>query len=113
MAYREELFREPVTFDGKTFDKKLDAKRLLNQLERVAAALWDGGWYTIPEIKELISRPPYDTASNSESGISARLRDLRKSKFGSLQVESRRRDHRKGGGLWEYRIVHKETSDVL
>ena len=40
----------------------------------------------------------------SEAGISARLRDLRKPRFGGYTVERRRVD----GGLFEYRILLEE-----
>lgn len=51
-----------------------------------------GGWWSLRELHNL--------AGGSEAGISARLRDLRKPRFGGYQVERRRVE----GGLFEYRI---------
>jgi len=47
-----------------------------------------------------ISFPPYDQAS--EGGVSARLRDFRKEKFGSHTVNRRRKA---GGGTFEYQLI--------
>lgn len=81
-------------FDGNTYQPELDFVRLKGQLERVKWLLLHpiGKWWTLEELKRL--------AGGSETSISARVRDLRKGKFGALGVESRRRD----GGLWEYRV---------
>ena len=42
-------------------------------------------------------------AGGSEAGISARLRDLRKEKFGGYSIERKRSDE----GLWWYRMERK------
>ena len=89
-----------MNFDGKTYDEKLDGKRLWTSL-RAARDLLEkhqGEWFTLREIQDYLSRD-YHVAS-SEAGISARFRDLRKAKHGGLEMESRR----VGGGLWEYRM---------
>lgn len=83
-------------FDGVTYDPKLDYQRLSGQLKRVFGVMVKGGWYTLSEIAG-------HTGDASEAAISARLRDLRKSKFGGFQVERRRRGEGKKG-LWEYRL---------
>lgn len=79
-------------FDGPDVEPA-DAERLASQLERVRAILSDGEWYTLHQL--------YMLAGGSMQGISARLRDLRKQRFGAHQIERRRIT----GGLFEYRMV--------
>lgn len=90
----------PYTFDGETYNKHIDGNRLTSQFDRVHGLMLDGQWRTLGEIAEAISYPPYDQAS--EAGVSARLRDLRKPRFGGYEVERRRRH---GAGLYEYRLI--------
>ena len=80
-------------FDGETYDPQRDHARLTGQLSRVKAYLADGGWHTLAEIA--------DAAGGSEAGASARIRDLRKAKFGGYDVARRN----VAGGIWEYRWV--------
>lgn len=85
-------------FDGETYDRPKDRARLGRQLTAVATLMEDGEWRTLAEIAKAIGAP--------EASVSARLRDLRKPKFGRQAVQSQRR----GGslaGLWEYRIEKK------
>lgn len=83
-------------FDGETYEHDRDYVRLTGQLKRVYDMLADGEWHTIPELH---SAHPAD----SPQAISARIRDLRKNKFGGHVV------HREnvGGGLWRYRLVRR------
>jgi hypothetical protein len=53
----------------------------------------DGQWRTLSQIVLHVG--------GSEAGVSARLRDLRKQKFGAYTVNGRRRS----GGLWEYQVT--------
>jgi hypothetical protein len=88
---------EPISsFDGQTYDAKRDEVRLTGQIERVFDAMKDGVWRSLPIIRAMIEY-------GSEAGISARLRDLRKGKFGGHTVERRNI----GGGMWQYRVVVK------
>lgn len=82
-------------FDGETFDRDSDRARLTKQLDRVRALMLDGAWRTLAELASGIGAP--------EASISARLRDLRKSKFGAFEVD---RQHRgaSSAGLYEYRL---------
>ena len=82
-----------MTFDGATYDPALDATRLKSQLERVRTLMQDGQWRTLGEIQAL--------AGGSEAALSARLRDLRKPRFGAWIVDRRRVSN----GLWEYRVL--------
>ena len=82
-------------FDGETYEPEFDFDRLKGQLQRVFALMQDGRWRSLGHIA---------TACNcSESSASARLRDLRKDKFGGHQVERIR--SRENDGLFLYRLV--------
>jgi DNA-binding CsgD family transcriptional regulator len=83
---------EPTLFDGVTYEPAQDAARLTGQLDRVCNLMRDGQWRTLSEIAVRVG--------GSEAGVSARLRDLRKAKFGSYEVSRRRI----GGGLWAYKV---------
>ena len=82
-------------FDGNTVTTE-DTPRLTTLLDRVRFVMSDEGWRTLQEIRA--------RAGGSEAGVSARLRDLRKEKFGGYRVERRRRgEHARG--LHEYRVL--------
>jgi len=81
-----------------TLDPKLDAERLGKQIDRVRDYMLDGRWHTLEEISLHTGAPP--------ASASARLRDLRKPKFGCYFVERRRAGHPKAG-IWEYRIGNR------
>lgn len=85
---------EPESFGGETYDPAQDHDRLSAQLRRVWLVVRDGRWRTLAEISELTGDP--------EASVSARLRDLRKPKFGGYQVSRQRRGYRTG--LHEYRV---------
>lgn len=84
---------QPSLFDGETYDPALDEDRLASLLGRVWAAMAKGGWWTLTRLR--------DQCGGSEASVSARIRDLRKRRFGSHFVERRR----VVGGLWEYRLL--------
>lgn len=83
---------EEPTFDGKTFDQQRDGKRLGSQLDSVKALMLDGKWHQLPE---LVNR-----CGGTEASVSARLRDLRKEKFGGYTIDRRYVKH----GIFEYRL---------
>ena len=85
-----------VHFDGITYDPRLDHHRLTKQLDKVWYIMKDSEWRTLREIALLTDAP--------ESSVSARLRDLRKSKFGGYTVE-RQRWHQHDKGTWYYRML--------
>jgi hypothetical protein len=110
--------RRRPPFDGK-YDVSKDHKRMAHQLDTVREFMADGVWRTVAEIVQALTThemaqgtclrckttdraQPCLLAHATETGISARLRDLRKPKFGGYVVESKRRYD---GGLWEYRLV--------
>lgn len=80
-------------FDGETFDSKRDKARLSGQLHAVALIFSDHRWHTLSEISKRIGA--------SEASVSARIRDLRKERFGSHVIE---REHVEGG-LFQYRMI--------
>lgn len=84
--------------DGETFDRKRDGARLDGQAADVFNLMRDGQWRALFQIARETGHP--------EASISARLRDLRKAKFGGYTVERQRI----GGGcdgerLWVYRVL--------
>lgn len=80
-------------FDGKTYEPEHDQGRLSTQFDRVKGLMLDGKWRRLGEIR--------DEIGGSEAGVSARLRDLRKPRFGGFTVERRRLV----GGIYEYRLL--------
>ena len=86
-----------MDFDGKTFDKEKDGARLRRQLSVVFDVMACGEYFTLAEIAEQTGFP--------EASISARLRDLRKDKFGGHSVNRRRRPIGDMFGTWEYSLT--------
>lgn len=81
-----------LDFDGRTYDPDQDHCRLAGQLGRVYNVMKDGFPHTLDELKA--------KCGGTDASISARIRDLRKAKFGAYEIISRRvRD-----GLWEYQL---------
>ena len=95
-------------FDGVTYDPALDHRRLTSQLGRVYRALHGPSgyclWRTLGEISA--------TTGDPEASISARLRDLRKDKFGAHIVQGRRRGDVKNGH-WEYRLIPNKDAGMF
>lgn len=58
------------------------------------------GWYSLGGLQAAIDDK--FAVYISEAGISARIRDLRKPKYGGRTVDKRRRS--KDSDLWEYRL---------
>jgi hypothetical protein len=78
-------------FDGQTYEPKHDEKRLGNQLLMVQLIMSDRQWHTLQELA--------DATGGTVAGVSARVRDLRKAKFGGFEIER----ERVVGGLHRYR----------
>lgn len=83
-------------FDGKTYNARHDQARLSELQQSVYDVMEDGRWRTIWELQE-------DIGWGSETGVSAKLRDLRKPQFGGHEVDRRRSGDPKRG-VWEYRL---------
>ncbi len=88
--------------EGRTYDPLQDEVRLTSELWLTARFLACGDWLTIPEIRARIQT--FYGKQCSETGISARIRDLRKPEHGGHTVESRRRAGA-GSGTWEFRLA--------
>ena len=82
-----------MRFDGESYDGDRDENRLARQYRAVFDLMADAEWRTPPEMEEWTG---YTWAS-----ISARLRDMRKPRFGAHTV-NRRYVH---DGLYEYQLV--------
>ena len=86
-----------MTFGGETYDRTRDRERLKAQLSRVRRMMTDYEWHTLAELASWTGDP--------EASVSARLRDLRKDKFGGYAIDRRYVE----AGLWEYRMQPPES----
>ena len=84
-----------IKFDGAEVTRN-DNVRLSRQYAKIRDYMLDGEWRTIEKIAF--------NFGYSECSVSAQLRNLRKSRFGSFTVNRRRRTE--GSGLWEYQVVN-------
>jgi hypothetical protein len=90
----------PIYFDGVTYNPPRDASRLRTQLWRVFVIMTDGREHTLFDLS--------DRTGGSEAGVSARLRDLRKPRFGAWTVTRRRIE----GGLWGYTLWPRQPEEM-
>mgnify|MGYP001277139517 CR=1 FL=1 len=79
--------------DGETFDRARDGARLDGQAADVFRLMRDGQWRALFQIARETGHP--------EASVSARLRDLRKDKFGGHIVERKYI----AKGVYHYRLV--------
>jgi hypothetical protein len=91
-----DMMQGDFDFSGATYERQFDQGRLNAQLQRVYACMRDGVWRTLGEISATTADPP--------ASVSARLRDLRKKRFGEHTVERRARGDRQRR-LFEYRLL--------
>lgn len=87
--------------DGATYDDSRDRARLNRQALAVYDLMRDGQWRTLPQIAGLTGEP--------EASISARLRDLRKPRFGEYIVERRYLSD----GMWAYRVLPPDIKEPV
>jgi hypothetical protein len=85
---------ENLAFDGETYEPEKDQKRLGKQLFLIRDIMSHGRWERLPELSRITGYP--------EQSISARIRDLRKPRFGAYKIERRRVSD---SGTFEYRMV--------
>ena len=96
LHHEEEAERmSSVYFDGGTYEPGQDKFRLLTELQRVWVVMRDGQWHTLKSIASAVG--------GSEAGVSARLRDFRKARFGGHTVER----ERVKGGVFIYCLIAK------
>lgn len=84
-------------FGGESYRPK-DHKPLKKQLDAVRSIMLAGGWHTLGELKARLERD--NGLITTEASVSARLRDLRKLKYGAYMIDRRPRE----GRLYEYRL---------
>jgi hypothetical protein len=84
---------KPMRFDGATYDPERDCVRLTGQYLRIWNVMSDGLFRTLSAIAKETGDP--------EASISARLRDFRKERFGSHEIE---REYL-GSGLYQYKLI--------
>jgi len=89
-----EKFFKPIKFDGSDIEP-CDNTRLTGQILDIYNLMKDGNKRTLRGISDL--------TGYGESSISAQLRNLRKDRFGSHQIEKERTTA--NGGTWVYWIV--------
>jgi hypothetical protein len=68
-------------FSGETYNHSRDAARLRAQYDAVFKIMRDGCWRTLQQLESLVGAP--------QASISARLRDMRKERFGAHTVHRR------------------------
>ena len=100
MSLMKRALEGTFDFDGKTYEPQHDKVRLNRQLSIVWNVMKAGHWMTLARLASLTKQP--------EASVSARLRDLRKDRFGSHTVERRRRGAA-SDGLWEYRLIPSQA----
>ena len=89
----EALIGEEPYFDGHTYHAPRDQARLSGQLYAVSMILADYQWHTLEELA--------DKTGASVASVSARIRDLRKTRFGGRTIDRKYFSN----GLWRYRLV--------
>ena len=80
-------------FDGKTYDPALDSARLGSSLSRLRGFLLRSPnmWHSMGQLMRA-------TGNDDWASVSARLRDLRKTKFGGFDIRAQRVTN----GVWQY-----------
>jgi hypothetical protein len=78
----------PTLWDQPTLETRA------NMREEIKRVMANGNWYSLDEIKAAIN--------HYGDGVSARIRDLRKPRYGGHQVDIRRRSSRPL--IYEYRL---------
>ena len=91
-AFKEAMLGDQP-FDGITYVASRDHARLSGQLAKVRSILADRQWHTLAEIAKAVG--------GSEAGVSARCRDLRKTRFGGHLIERKHFSN----VLWQYRLA--------
>lgn len=91
-----ELPRREERFDGATYEPVRDRERLTAQLDRVRKVMESGKKVTLTYLARV--------CDCSEASVSARLRDLRKKRFGGFTIERTYKEK----GVFEYQMRKPE-----
>lgn len=86
-------------FNGPEYVPSRDDARLSGQILRVFTLMQDGVWRSLNEISDATHDPP--------ASVSARLRHLRKRRFGGHRVDRKHLGH----GLYQYRLTVSEGDE--
>jgi len=81
-----------LRFDGADVVHERDSPRLTTQLETIRRMMMNGRWWTVAELEYATGHPG--------TSISAQIRNLKKSRFGSWKVDRRY----EGNGLYSFRL---------
>jgi hypothetical protein len=98
----------PRHFDGETYEPAEDKRRLTAQLSVVKQLMQDNRWWTIAQLCDAVWKQGY---KGTQQGVSARIRDLRKARFGGHVVMRRRTE--RVSGEFEYRLLPHRTAVLL
>lgn len=79
---------------------RAESARLDSLRERIRECLRSGGWWTLRELETVVG--------GHGTGVSAKLRDLRKPRYGGHTIEA----ERVCAGLWRYRMVPQPRVSV-
>ena len=94
-----------MSFGGSTLTKR-DLPRLGKQLRAVYDVMADGQFRTLTAIADAVRANTGIVAS--APSVSARLRDLRKAKFGGFKVNRRAA----GEGLFDYQVLNGDGTVI-
>ena len=82
-----------LDFDGDHYDPIMDRERLTGQMKDVYDCIKNNKWWTVDELHSATGHP--------HASISAQLRNMRKDRFGGIEVTGR---YRSGTRIFEYKI---------
>ena len=100
-AMTKDLFTSAgMRFNGSDYVPEFDNKRLTGQIKRIYELMKDGRYRTLKEIE--------DATGDPQASISAQIRHLKKTRFGSHTVNKRRRGD-PTQGLFEYQLIIKSS----
>lgn len=101
---------DSMSFDGSTYEPKLDKVRLTRQMKVIFRIMLDNKWHTLSGLSQ--------QTGFSEASISARIRDLRKPRFGLHTVDRTRllklndQHYYDPTGRFEYRLTVNAKANV-
>jgi hypothetical protein len=101
LSYSEPVQPPEPMFDGETYDEVWDGERLKTNLDKTFSLMRDGERRTLRQIAEAVGC--------SESGVSARIRDLRKAKWQLFYGQCDVKSERVSGGVWHYWLKIKKV----
>jgi hypothetical protein len=86
--------QDQTLFDGVTISPQVDDGRLTILQGRVYSYLRSHDWVTLRQLSE--------ACRGTETSVSARIRDLRKPRWGEHEIQA---CHASGDGVWRYKMI--------